>query len=112
MIRMTDTSKRLEEEALTFDPATVVDGTVAFIGHLCTPWKKGHCPKNLIEARNMGGMFKVYVGEPYRRGLVGLGAGMPVILLYWMGAARRDLVLQAPKHRPEPTGRSCQSKFS
>jgi tRNA-Thr(GGU) m(6)t(6)A37 methyltransferase TsaA len=52
----------------------------------------------------MGGPFRVHIGEPYRRGLVGLGAGMPVILLYWMAGARRDLVLQAPKHRSEPTG--------
>ena len=29
---------------------------------------------------------------------------MPIILLYWMAAARRDLVLQSPKHRPEPAG--------
>jgi len=101
---MTDASKRPGEEALTFDPATVVDGTVSFIGHLSTPWKKGHCPKNLTEARSMGGPFRVHIGEPYRRGLVGLGAGMPIILLYWLAAARRDLVVQAPKHRPEPTG--------
>jgi tRNA-Thr(GGU) m(6)t(6)A37 methyltransferase TsaA len=101
---MTDASKRPGEEALTFDPATVVDGTVAFIGHLSTPWKKGHCPKNLTEARSTGGPFRVHIGQPYRRGLVGLGAGMPIILLYWMAGAQRDLVLQAPAHRPKPTG--------
>jgi tRNA-Thr(GGU) m(6)t(6)A37 methyltransferase TsaA len=101
---MTDTSKRPGEEALTFDPATVVDGTVAFIGHFSTPWKKGHCPKNLTEARSMGGPFSVHIAEPYRRGLVGITAGMSIILLYWMAAARRDLVVQSPKHRPEPTG--------
>lgn len=101
---MTYASKRPGEEALPFDPATVVDGTVAFIGHLCTPWKKGHCPKNLTEARSMGGPFKVHIGEAYRGGLVGIAAGMPVILLYWLAAARRDLVMQTPKHRPVPSG--------
>lgn len=101
---MTDASKRPGEEALAFNPATVVDGTVAFIGHLSTPWKKGHCPRNLTEARTTGGPFSVHIAEPYRRGLVGIAAGMSVILLYWMAAARRDLIVQAPKHRPEPTG--------
>lgn len=101
---MTNASKRPGEEALPFDPATKPDATLAFIGRLSTPWEKGHCPKNLTEARRRGGSFKVHIHEPYRRALLGIGPGMPVILLYWMAEARRDLLLQAPSHRPEPTG--------
>ena len=101
---MTDVPKRPEEVTLLFDPATVKDATLAFIGHLSTPWSKGNCPKNLTEARIAGGEFKVTVDEPYRSGLVGLCAGMHVIILYWMVSAQRNLVLQAPAHRPEPTG--------
>ncbi|QYZ69559.1 TrmO family methyltransferase domain-containing protein [Neotabrizicola shimadae] len=101
---MTDERKREGDVALTFDPGHVLDGTVAFIGHLSTPWQQGHCPKNLTEARSLGGPFHAHVKQAYRDGLAGLGVGAPVILLYWMGSARRDLILQAPAHKPAPTG--------
>ena len=101
---MEEESKRAGESALTFDPGLLPDATVAFIGHLSTPWQKGHCPKNLTEARNRGGPFHAHVTEAYRGGLAGLSVGMTVILLYWMGSARRDLILQAPAHKPAPTG--------
>ena len=101
---MTEENKRAGEIALTFDPGRVAEETVAFIGHLSTPWQKGHCPKNLTEARSRGGPFHAHVAEAYRDGLAGLSAGMALILLYWMGSARRDLILQAPAHKPAPTG--------
>lgn len=101
---MTDNRVRDGEVTLPLDPGAVVDGTICFIGHLSTPWKKGHCPKNLTEARSMGGSFQVHVDAAYRDGLAGLSAGMHIILLYWMAAARRDLILQHPSHRPAPTG--------
>ena len=37
-------------------------------------------------------------------GLKGLASASHVILLYWMDQARRDLVLQAPRHYAEQRG--------
>ncbi|MFV0514039.1 MAG: TrmO family methyltransferase [Jhaorihella sp.] len=92
------------EETLDFDPAGKVDATLHFIGHVETPWKKGDCPRNIQEARKRGGRFRAVVAPGFRRGLAGLAAGDALILLYWMADARRDLIVQAPPHRAEPTG--------
>lgn len=92
------------EVALAFDPATRAEAGLAFIGRLSSPWKKGDCPKNLREARERGGDFAALVDPAYRPGLQGLAEGQAIILLYWTGAARRDLIVQSPAHRPGPTG--------
>ena len=93
------------EVALSFDPARMADDArLRFIGRLRTPWSRGNCPKNLREARERGGVFRVEIDPPFRAGLAGLQAGQPVILLYWTGAARRDLIVLSPSHRDAPTG--------
>ncbi|MEZ5798135.1 MAG: TrmO family methyltransferase [Paracoccaceae bacterium] len=92
------------EQALPFDPAARADATLCFIGRIRSPWQRGDCPKNLREARERGGVFAVEIDPPFRPGLAGLAAGDPVILTYWTGQARRDLIVQSPAHRPAPTG--------
>jgi tRNA-Thr(GGU) m(6)t(6)A37 methyltransferase TsaA len=93
------------EVALSFDPARVADDArLRFIGRLRSPWSRGNCPKNLREARERGGAFRVEIDPPFRQGLAGLEVGQPVILLYWTGAARRDMIVLAPAHREGPTG--------
>lgn len=99
----TDVS-RPGEVALAADPAQAPDARLCFIGHLATPWSRGNCPKNLREARDRGGSFAALIDPPFRPGLIGLQAGQPVILLYWTGQARRDLIVQSPAHRDGPTG--------
>jgi tRNA-Thr(GGU) m(6)t(6)A37 methyltransferase TsaA len=101
---MTKEKKCAGEIALPFDPASVVDGTITFIGHLSTPWFREHCPKNLTDARSLGGRFEIHVDATYRQGLTGLSAGVPIVVLYWMSGARRDLVVQHPSHREVPSG--------
>jgi tRNA-Thr(GGU) m(6)t(6)A37 methyltransferase TsaA len=92
------------EVALPFDPGLADDARLQFIGHLRTPWSRGNCPKNLHQARERGGDFRAQIDAPLRPGLAGLAPGQAVILLYWTGAARRDLILQSPAHRDGPTG--------
>lgn len=92
------------EVALPFDPAAADDARLQFIGRLHTPWSRGNCPRNLHEARARGGTFRAEIDAPFRPGLAGLAPGQAVILLYWTGAARRDLILQSPAHRDGPTG--------
>lgn len=89
---------------LPADPASADDARLAFIGHLRTPWKRGDCPKNLREARERGGTFLAEIAPAFLPGLAGLEAGQPVILLYWTGDARRDVIVQSPPHRDSPTG--------
>lgn len=101
---MTDPGARPGEVALGFDPGQRADAALAFIGTIASPWSPGNCPKNLREARARGGAFGLTLLPAYRAGLQGLALGDRVIVLYWTGAARRDLIVQAPAHRPGPTG--------
>jgi tRNA-Thr(GGU) m(6)t(6)A37 methyltransferase TsaA len=78
--------------------------TLAVIGHIRSPWAKGNCPKNLREARNLGAGFAIGIDAPYRPGLSGLKIGDAIVVLYWMDAARRDLIVQSPAHRSGPVG--------
>jgi tRNA-Thr(GGU) m(6)t(6)A37 methyltransferase TsaA len=99
------TERRPGEVALTFDPARIADDArLRFIGRLRSPWARGNCPKNPREARETGGEFRVEMDEPFRPGLTGLKDGQAIILLYWTGSARRDLIVQSPAHRDGPTG--------
>lgn len=44
--------RREGEIALDFDPVTRKDASVAFIGHIQTPWtSRDEAPRNVIEAR-------------------------------------------------------------
>lgn len=96
---------RAGEVALSFDPARIADDAhLRFIGRLRSPWSRGNCPKNLREARELGGEFRAEVDPPFRPGLLGLAPGMPLILLYWTGLARRDMIVLNPTHREGPTG--------
>lgn len=103
-----DKPARRGEVALSFDPArTADDARLRFIGRLRSLWSRGNCPKNLREARedrHEPEAFRVEIDPPFRQGLAGLQAGQPVILLYWAGAARRDMIVLHPAHREGPTG--------
>ena len=106
---MTDASNgktvRPGEVALSFDPGRIAeDAQLRFIGRLRSPWSQGNCPKNLCEARAAGGSFRAEIELPFRPGLTGLAAGQAVILLYWTGRARRDMIVLNPAHRQGPTG--------
>ena len=86
------------EVELGFDPADRQDATVRFIGKLRTPWSTGNCPKNVRAARETGQPARIELDPAFAPGLEGLEVGQGVILIYWMGQARRDLIRQAPRH--------------
>ncbi|MHB2264297.1 tRNA (N6-threonylcarbamoyladenosine(37)-N6)-methyltransferase TrmO [Aliihoeflea sp. PC F10.4] len=93
------------EMALPFDPAELPgDARLVFIGHISSPWTdRSECPKNMAAARETGRPARALVDAPYRSGLAGLDEVSHVILLTWLDAGR-NLILQKPRHRPEPTG--------
>ena len=99
-------SARPREIVLPFDPAeTADDARLIFIGHIESPWQtRSDCPKNIRIARERGEPARVHIDEAWRQGLTGLEDYRHVVLLYWMHEARRDIILQQPRHSLEPSG--------
>jgi tRNA-Thr(GGU) m(6)t(6)A37 methyltransferase TsaA len=72
------------------------DASLYYIGRIRTPWKRREdCPKN---PRESDAVCTVEVDPRWAGGLAGLETVSHVLLLYWMDKARRDLVLQSPRH--------------
>ncbi|MEO9876031.1 MAG: tRNA (N6-threonylcarbamoyladenosine(37)-N6)-methyltransferase TrmO [Anderseniella sp.] len=82
------------------------DAHVVFIGRIRSPWQeRSECPKNMRQAREkIVGACHLEIDEAWRPGLTGLAAGDYLYILYWMHQARRDIVLQKPRHRETPAG--------
>ena len=78
------------------------DASLYFIGCIRTPWtSRGECPKN---ARESSAVCTVEVDPRYAAALTGVEGCSHLLLLYWMDRARRDLLIQAPRHYGEPCG--------
>ncbi|TDK46733.1 SAM-dependent methyltransferase [Antarcticimicrobium luteum] len=93
------------EVQLDFDPGDRAQAGVAFIGHIRSDWARGDAPRNLTQARaSGGGNARIELDPVYARGLAGLEEGQAIWVLYWMDRGRRDLIVQAPHHRPDPRG--------
>ncbi len=93
------------EVQLGFDPSERIDAGVTFIGHIRSDWSRGNGPRNIASARETGGgNARIELVAGYALGLQGLKVGDPIIVLYWMDRGRRDLILQTPRHTPQPRG--------
>jgi tRNA-Thr(GGU) m(6)t(6)A37 methyltransferase TsaA len=78
------------------------DAALYFIGRIRTPWtRREDCPKN---ARESDAVCTLELDPRWAPGLQGLQSATHVVLLYWMSQARRDLVLQSPRHYAEHRG--------
>ncbi len=78
------------------------DASLYFIGRIRTPWQRREdCPKNVRESDAAG---TVELDPRWAPGLAGLETATHVVLLYWMDRARRDLVVQAPRHYAQARG--------
>jgi tRNA-Thr(GGU) m(6)t(6)A37 methyltransferase TsaA len=78
------------------------DAGLHFIGRIRTPWtRREECPKN---PRESDAQCTIVVDPRYVAGLAGLESCSHILVLYWMDKARRDLVLQAPRHYAEQRG--------
>lgn len=95
---------RAGEKTLPFDPGAREDAALAFIGVIRSPWTPADCPKNIRAARAQGKPARIELRDGYAPGLTGLAVGEPIVLLYWAGDGRRDLILQAPGHTDGPRG--------
>jgi tRNA-Thr(GGU) m(6)t(6)A37 methyltransferase TsaA len=103
---MIDYETRPGEIAAAIDPEDAAkDARLIFIGRIRSPWRQcPDCPKNLREAREWGVHAMIQIDSPWRPGLDGLDAGSHVVVLYWMDQARRDLIVQNPRHTDGPKG--------
>lgn len=102
---MADTLRPGEVQA-PIDPDDMAgDGKLVFIGRAQTPWKSREaCPKNLGEARARAGSAAIAIDPDWRLGLRDLKAGEALIVLTWLDRARRDVLIQAPRHRDGTAG--------
>src|SRR2546429_411811 len=72
------------------------DASLYFIGRIRTPWRRREdCPKN---ARESDAICTIVVDERWAQALTGVETCSHLVVLYWMGRSRRDLVLQVPRH--------------
>jgi tRNA-Thr(GGU) m(6)t(6)A37 methyltransferase TsaA len=73
------------------------DAGLYFIGRIRTPWKtREECPKNPREAG--GAVCTIELDRRYAAALRGIEPKANLVVLYFMHRARRDLVVQAPRH--------------
>ena len=78
------------------------DAALYYIGRICTPWhRREDCPKN---ARQSDAVCTIELDPRWSAGLKGLETVSHVLLLYWMDKARRDLLVQSPRHYAERRG--------
>jgi tRNA-Thr(GGU) m(6)t(6)A37 methyltransferase TsaA len=72
------------------------DAGVYFIGRIRTPWtRRDQCPKN---ARGSDAQCVIELDPRYAGGLDGVAGCSHLVILYFMHQARRDLLVQAPRH--------------
>jgi tRNA-Thr(GGU) m(6)t(6)A37 methyltransferase TsaA len=78
------------------------DAGLYFIGRIRTPWRRREdCPKN---AQESDAVCKIEVDPLWAQALAGIETCSHLIVLYWMDKARRDLVVQVPRHYGEGRG--------
>jgi tRNA-Thr(GGU) m(6)t(6)A37 methyltransferase TsaA len=72
------------------------DAGLYFIGRIHTPWAtRDECPRN---ARESDAVCTIEVDARYAAALKEVETCSHLLVLYWMDKARRDLVVQAPRH--------------
>ena len=92
----------LREGEVRVDLPDHFDASLYFIGRIRTPWRRREdCPKN---GRESEAICTIELDQRWAAGLTGLETSSHVLVLYWMDRARRDLVLQAPRHYAEQHG--------
>jgi tRNA-Thr(GGU) m(6)t(6)A37 methyltransferase TsaA len=72
------------------------DAGLYFIGRIHTPWRsRSECPKN---GRESDAPCTIELDARYAAGLKDVETSSHLLILYWMDQAKRDLVLQSPRH--------------
>ena len=97
-----DAANDLREGEIAVDLPAQSDAALYFIGRIGTPWRRrDDCPKN---SRESEAVCVIELDPRWAAGLKGLETVSHVLVLYWMDQARRDLVIQAPRHYAQARG--------
>jgi tRNA-Thr(GGU) m(6)t(6)A37 methyltransferase TsaA len=92
----------IREGEVAVDLPTSYDAGLYFIGRIRTPWTtREQCPKN---GRESDAVCTIEIDQRYVPALQNVETCSHLLVLYWMDQARRDLVLQAPRHYSEHRG--------
>jgi tRNA-Thr(GGU) m(6)t(6)A37 methyltransferase TsaA len=92
----------IREGEVAVDLPPAFDAGIYFIGRIHTPWtRREDCPKN---ARGSDAVCTIEVDPRWAAGLRTIETCSHLLVLYWMNKARRDLVLQKPRHYDEQRG--------
>jgi tRNA-Thr(GGU) m(6)t(6)A37 methyltransferase TsaA len=99
---MSDDPHGLREGEIAVPLPNGFDASLYFIGRIRTPWtRRQDCPKN---GRESNEVCTIEVDALWAQALTGVETCSHLVVLYWMDQARRDLVLQAPRHYDEQRG--------
>ncbi|HZP79335.1 MAG TPA: tRNA (N6-threonylcarbamoyladenosine(37)-N6)-methyltransferase TrmO [Pseudolabrys sp.] len=99
---MPDSSPGIRPREVAIDLPADFDAGLYFIGRIRTPWtRREDCPKN---ARESEAVCTIEIDARWADGLKDLETCSHLLVLYWMDQARRDLVLQVPRHYGEQRG--------
>lgn len=99
---MADDTLGIRDGEVAIELPRSCDAGLYFIGRIRTPWaRREDCPKN---ARESDAVCTIEVDPRYAAALAGVETCSHLLVLYWMHEARRDLVLQAPRHYAEQRG--------
>jgi tRNA-Thr(GGU) m(6)t(6)A37 methyltransferase TsaA len=99
---MTEDRAGIRDGEVSIELPTQFDAGLYFIGRIRTPWtNRDDCPKN---ARESEAVCSIEVDARWAAALTEIEICSHVLVLYWMHEARRDLVLQVPRHLGQPRG--------
>jgi len=89
-------SEDIREGEIAVTLPETFDAGVYFIGRIRTPWRRrDQCPKN---ARGSGAECTIELDPRYAAALDGVASCTHLVVLYFMHEARRDLLVQMPRH--------------
>jgi len=93
---MSSDKEGIREGEVAAELPQAFDAGLYFIGRIRTPWtRREDCPKN---SRESDALCTIEVDPRYAAALKDVDTSSHLLVLYWMHQARRDLVLQAPRH--------------
>jgi tRNA-Thr(GGU) m(6)t(6)A37 methyltransferase TsaA len=91
-----DTREGIRDGEVAVTLPEAFDAGLYFIGRIRTPWsRREDCPRNSRESTEL---CTIALDTRYGAALKDVETSSHLLILYWMDKARRDLVLQAPRH--------------
>lgn len=80
----------------------LMQATVESIGHIVTPYKTlADCPQNIVQ---QGPLCELVIKVDLRDGLLGLGVGQRILILYWFEHVDRTRLRQYSRRTGELAG--------